>query len=249
MCAAATDAMASAATQTHAQSTHADMLTRTQSRPPLRGLYAVTPDLADTRELVARVLAAIDGGAVAIQYRNKTATNAQRLEQATALADACRGRALYIVNDDPVLAASVGADGVHVGEHDGGIAAARSIVGEGAIIGVSCYDDLALARTCAVECADYIAFGSFFPSRSKPSARRAAMSLLRDAQSLHVPLVAIGGITAGNAASLFAAGASAVAVIADVFDHDRLSDITQAARRLAELSRDAAAPTAIKASA
>lgn len=242
MCAVATDAMATPATQAHAQS-------RTPVRATLRGLYAVTPDLADTRELVARVLAAIDGGASAIQYRNKTATGAQRLKQATVLADACRGRALLIVNDDPVLAASVGADGVHVGEHDGGIAAARSIVGDDAIIGVSCYDDLALARTCAGEGAGYIAFGSFFPSRSKPSARRAAMSLLRDAQSLHVPLIAIGGITAGNAASLFDAGASAVAVIADVFDHDRLSDITQAARRLSELSRDAAAPAATKASA
>jgi thiamine-phosphate pyrophosphorylase len=203
----------------------------------LRGLYAVTPDLADTADLVARVSAAIEGGATAIQYRNKTASEALRLEQALALADACRDRALYIVNDDAALAARVDADGVHVGEHDGGVTAARDIVGNRAVIGVSCYDDLALAHTLSAEGVHYIAFGSFFPSRSKPNARRADLSLLQDAQSLGMPIVAIGGIAAGNAAKVFAAGADAVAVISDVFDHANPADVRRAARRLTAVWR------------
>jgi thiamine-phosphate pyrophosphorylase len=203
----------------------------------LRGLYAVTPDLEDTPELVARVNAAIDGGAAAIQYRNKSATARTRSEQAQALADACRGRALFIVNDDAVLAARVAADGVHVGEGDGDVATARRQVGAAAIVGVSCYDDLGLAKARAREGADYVAFGSFFASRVKPAARHADLALLRDARALGLPVVAIGGITAANAASLFAAGADAVAVISDVFEHSRIDDVAIAARRLADTWR------------
>jgi len=208
-------------------------------RPRLRGLYAVTPDLADTDALVARVRAAIDGGAAAVQYRNKTADPALRGIQAQALAEACRGRALFIVNDDAALAARVDADGVHVGEHDGGIAAARAIVGARLIVGVSCYDDLALARTAVAAGADYIAFGSFFGSRIKPDARRARVSLLRDAKAFGVPVVAIGGITAANAGTLIAAGADMLAVISGVFaavaPADAAADVTRAARALARL--------------
>ncbi len=198
-------------------------------RAGLRGLYALTPDLDDTAVLLARVVAAIDGGACAIQYRNKTASAALRRTQATALAAACRGRALLIVNDDPALAADVGADGVHIGEHDGGIAAARAIAGDDAVIGISCYDDMALARAAVAGGADYIAFGSFFPSQVKPSARRADVRLLHDAHALGVPIVAIGGITLANAGGLAAAGADAVAVISDVLGRAAPDDIRRAA--------------------
>ena len=200
----------------------------------LRGLYAVTPDIADTRDLVARVRAAIDGGAAAIQYRNKTATAALRFEQAQALAAACRDRALLIVNDDAELAAQVGADGVHVGDGDADVATARRHVGTGVIVGASCYDDLALAAARVREGADYVAFGSFFASRVKPAARHADIALLRTARTLGVPVVAIGGIDAANAPALFAAGADAVAVISDVFAHARADDVARAARRLVD---------------
>jgi thiamine-phosphate pyrophosphorylase len=194
----------------------------------LAGLYAVTPDLADTADLVARVEAAITGGASAIQYRNKTADPALARAQAAALArvHAARG-ALYFVNDDPVLAAAVGADGVHVGEDDGAIAAARAIVGPDRLVGVSCYNDVELARAAVVAGADYVAFGSFFVSSVKPEALRAELSLLRDASSLGVPVVAIGGIDAGNAGDLFAAGADAVAVISAVFAAGDVADATE----------------------
>ena len=200
----------------------------------LRGLYAVTPDENGTARLCAMVGAAIDGGATAVQYRNKRAAGALRGEQAQALAKICRQRgALFIVNDDPPLAREVDADGVHIGEDDAAIAQARSFVKEGRVVGVSCYDDLACAHSAARSGADYIAFGSFFPSRVKPDARRADLSLVAAAKSLGVPVVGIGGITAQNAPLLVDAGIDAVAVISDVFGHDDLADIEKAAARIA----------------
>lgn len=200
----------------------------------LHGLYAVTPDVADTSRLAALVEAAIAGGAGAIQYRNKTATPALRTEQAARLARVCAGRgALLIVNDDVALARAVGAHGVHIGEDDGDIATARALVGEQLLIGVSCYNDLSRARRLVTEGADYVAFGSFFPSQVKPDARRAVTSILTQARSLGVPVVAIGGITAHNARALIAAGADAVAVISAVFDHDDPAAVTQAAAAIA----------------
>ena len=203
---------------------------RTPAARVLRGLYAVTPDLADTRDLVARAEAAIIGGACALQYRNKSATAALRREQAEALAGVCAKRGVpLIVNDDPQLARAVGAAGVHVGEADGGVAAARAVVGNDMIVGVSCYDDFALAQRLVAEGADYVAFGSFFPSAVKPGARRADVALLARGRSLPVPVVAIGGITATGAGELAAAGADAVAVISAVFDAAEPAAVARAA--------------------
>ena len=200
----------------------------------LRGLYAVTPDESDTARLCAMVSAAIDGGATAVQYRNKKATHALRREQAQALARLCRQRgALLIVNDDAALASEVDGDGVHIGEDDGAMAQARAQMKDGRIVGVSCYDDLSRAQALASGGADYVAFGSFFPSRVKPDARRADISLVRAAKSLGVPVVAIGGITAQNAPLLVDAGIDAIAVISDVFAHDDLAEITRSAARIA----------------
>jgi thiamine-phosphate pyrophosphorylase len=199
----------------------------------LAGLYAVTPDLADTARLVRDVEAALVGGARAIQYRNKVAHSALAHAQAAALARLCAAhRGLYIVNDDPALAAAVHADGVHLGEDDGAIAEARERIGPERIIGVSCYNRFELAEAAVAACADYVAFGSFHASSVKPGARRADISLLVRAGSLGVPVVAIGGITAQNSHDLFAAGADAVAVISAVFDHVGSHDIELAARAI-----------------
>jgi len=199
----------------------------------IAGLYAVTPDLASTEELAARAAAALTGGAAAIQYRNKAADPALKREQARALArvQAIRG-GLFIVNDDAALAAEVCADGVHIGSDDLGIDAARDIVGPDRIIGVSCYDDLALAEAAVAAGADYVAFGSFFASPVKPDARRADVALLEQARALSVPVVAIGGITAANAPVLVRAGATALAVITAVFD---APDVEAAARAIANV--------------
>ena len=199
-----------------------------------RGLYAITPDDENTARLAIKVEAAIAGGAAAIQYRNKRATHESRLEQAQELAAICaKLETLFIVNDDALLAHEVGADGVHIGEEDGDLEAARRIVGDSAILGVSCYSDVERAKRFVAQGADYIAFGSFFASNVKPNARHADIGILSAAKSLGVPIVAIGGITARNAQTLIDAGADAVAVITDVFAHDTREDIVRAAAAIA----------------
>jgi thiamine-phosphate pyrophosphorylase len=201
----------------------------------MAGLYAIadTALIADER-LTAAVAAAIDGGARAIQYRDKTSDGPTRLRQAGALTDLCRTRGVpLVVNDDPELALAVGADGVHVGRGDRGLAEARRILGPERLVGVSCYNELDRALEAAREGADYVAFGSFFPSPTKPTAVHAGLDLLRAASAaLDVPIVAIGGITADNAPLLIEAGADAVAVISAVFGQP---DVRGAAARFARL--------------
>jgi thiamine-phosphate pyrophosphorylase len=184
----------------------------------LRGLYAITPDDAGP-DLTRRVELAIAGGARVIQYRDKSRDLARRRTQAQALSDLCRATGTrLIVNDDPALAAAVDADGVHLGRNDGDPAQARRLLGPRAIIGVSCYDRLELALAAQAAGADYVAFGSFFPSATKPDAVRAEPDLLRRAHAvLGLPLVAIGGITPQNGAALIAAGADLLAVVSGVF--------------------------------
>jgi thiamine-phosphate pyrophosphorylase len=185
----------------------------------VRGLYAVTPDVADTAALVARVERVLDGGASALQYRNKAAGAALKRVQAQALAGLAAARGvLFVVNDDAGLGVAVDADGVHIGADDGSVAAVRAVVGPERIIGVSCYDDFGRAEAAVAAGADYVAFGSFFPSGVKPGARRAGVELLARAAALRVPVVAIGGINAENAGLLERDGAHAVAVISAVFD-------------------------------
>ena len=188
----------------------------THARP--RGLYLVTPDDSDSARLRARV-APLLPFATWLQYRNKAADERLRAEQATLLQGLCADAGVpLIVNDDPRLAADVGAAGVHVGAGDAAVEAARALLGPGAIVGVSCYDEPARARDAAARGASYVAFGAMFPSPTKPGARRATPALLREARGLGLPVVAIGGITPENAAVPIAAGADLVAVIGGVFD-------------------------------
>ena len=195
----------------------------------LRGLYAITPEHADAATLVRGVAQALEGGIALLQYRRKAKQN---IEEARTLARMCRERAVpFIVNDDVEIAIACGADGVHLGRDDGDLAAARSKL-KGRILGVSCYDSLAAARTAAAAGADYVAFGSVFSSPTKPAALRAPLGLFSDAQSLGVRLVAIGGITLHNAPQLLAAGADCLAVISDLFE---APDIAGMARAYAKL--------------
>jgi thiamine-phosphate pyrophosphorylase len=192
----------------------------TAVRLPMAGLYALTPEIADTGLLVAQVAAAIAGGTAAVQYRNKGGPAALRREQALALRELCASRGvIFIVNDDVELARDIAADGVHLGRDDVAIATSRLRLGANAIIGASCYDSLEQAEQAVASGADYIAFGSFFASRIKPNAARAPLSLLAAARARwRVPVVAIGGITVANAPALIAAGADALAVITALFD-------------------------------
>lgn len=182
-----------------------------------RGLYLLTPDEDDTDRLLARTAPLLPYVAW-LQYRNKSASAALKREQAGALARLCIANGTpLVVNDDVALASDTGA-GVHLGEHDADPGQARRRLGPWAVIGVSCYDDLARAESAAASGADYIAFGAFFPSPTKPAARRASPGLLRDAARFGLTRVAIGGITPDNAPALVAAGADLIAAISGVYD-------------------------------
>jgi thiamine-phosphate pyrophosphorylase len=188
----------------------------------LAGLYAITPDATDSQDLIDRVRAAMQGtaprGWAALQYRNKLAGAEKRAGEARALSDVCAGFGVpLIINDDVELALVVGAEGVHLGSNDGDLLQARARLGT-RLLGASCYDRLDLARRAVSAGADYVAFGSVFPSPTKPDAVRAPLALFGQARVLGVPVVAIGGITLENATQVVRAGADCVAVISALFD-------------------------------
>lgn len=200
------------------------------------GLYLLTPDIAaaDFAAWLPRCAAALTAGVALLQYRNKHATASERHAQAGVLqALARRHRALFIVNDDVGLAQALGADGVHLGRDDGDIAAARARLPH-ALVGASCYDDLARAQRAADAGADLLAFGSVFRSATKPHAVHAPLELLRTARERFPAqrIVAIGGISAANIGTVAAAGAHAAAVIGAVFESGDGSDPARAVREL-----------------
>lgn len=208
-------------------------------RRVLAGLYAVTPDEPRTDVLERKVGQALEGGAAAVQYRNKTAGSRLKLEQGRALAALCRAAgAAFIVNDDVELALALGADGVHLGAEDGDLAEARRRLGSDLMLGASCYDQIRLAAAAADAGADYLAFGSVFSSPTKPGAVRATLSIFADARRrFDLPLVAIGGINLQNASQAFAAGADAVAVISAVFEAGDVAERAAAFTRLYQQQR------------
>ncbi len=194
----------------------------------MRGLYAITPDTLDTVTLVEQVRHAIAGGASAVQYRGKRTSRDIARRQAEAIRAATHATStMFIVNDNIELALSVGADGVHLGRDDYDLSTfpqireqcARSCSSRRFLIGVSCYNELSRAETAVRAGADYIAFGSFFSSPTKPRAQRADLELIRLAKArFGTPIVAIGGITIDNAQQLISAKVDAVAVISGLFD-------------------------------
>ncbi|MDP3878655.1 MAG: thiamine phosphate synthase [Methylobacter sp.] len=187
---------------------------------PARGLYAITQTEDKSADAVINeVAAALRGGAVVVQYRDKNPLDAPFL--ARELVKICHQHQVpLLINDDIELAGLVGADGVHLGREDGAIAQARQRLGSAAIIGVSCYNAVEHAMAAEAEGATYVAFGRFFPSSSKPLAAPAEIETLRQAKRvLTIPIVAIGGILPENGAPLVAAGADLLAVIGGLFDH------------------------------
>ncbi len=206
------------------------------SKPTLpRGLYVVTgAEYVDAGRLAGAVRHAIIGGARMVQYRDKSGDHGLRRREAARLRDICHEHeALFIVNDDVRLAADCGADGVHLGRDDADIEQARNRLGGDAIIGASCYNLFGRASRAVDAGADYVAFGSFFSSQTKPGATRAEADVLTRARNeLDTHIVAIGGITADNARQLIRAGADMLAVCGGVFDH---RDPESAARHLARL--------------
>jgi thiamine-phosphate pyrophosphorylase len=206
-------------------------------RARIAGLYAITDaSLIAPERLVECVHQVIKGGARLVQYRAKQTDPALRRQQAQALRELCLASGIpLIINDDAELAAAVHSEGVHLGRDDADLPTARRILGPQAIIGISCYDSLERAQAAQALGADYVAFGSFFPSLTKPAAVRADLDLLRQARAmLRIPIMAIGGITPENAPALLAAGADALAVIHGLFAQP---DPESTARRYAALFR------------
>ena len=198
-----------------------------------RGLYAITDTPLLAGRMLAAVEAALKGGAVVVQYRDKSNDTARRMEEALALRMLClRYRGPRLIDDGIELCVAVGADGVHLGQQDDSLQLARKRLGSDAIIGVTCHDSLALAEAAVGAGASYIAFGAFYASSTKPTAKPAALSILSSARHLGCPVVAIGGINADNAAPLIAAGADCVAVISDLWSAADIAAQAQAISRL-----------------
>ena len=206
----------------------------------MRGLYAITPAESDTRRLLAMCAAALEGGAALLQYRNPAADENKRREQAAALAGVCREfGAFFIVNNHPDLAAAVGADGVHLGRGDLDLLSAREIVGPDAIVGATCGDSPERARQAHEAGATYCALGAVFPSPTKPEAPPCALAAIGAAKRLSgAPVVAVGGVNAGNIAQVARAGADMAAAVSALFG---APDIRRAARELSAAFAAAAA--------
>lgn len=184
------------------------------------GVYAITDDRLQAPErLLESVRQALQGGISLLQYRSKNPDREQRQRQAGLLAALCRQYSVpLLINDDIQLCLDCGADGVHLGQSDQSVAAARALLGDKAIVGVTCHNSLALAMQAQQQGASYAAFGRFFPSRTKPSAPAAELAVLTEARAqLAIPVIAIGGINADNGASVIAAGADMIAVIDFLF--------------------------------
>lgn len=203
----------------------------------LRGLYAITDSqLLAGGKLLPYVEAALKGGVRLLQYRDKSSDDARRLREAEALRELCaRHGAQLIINDDAELAARLGV-GLHLGQGDGSLAAARALLGRKAIIGATCHARLDLAEQAIREGASYVAFGRFFDSNTKPGAPAASLELLAQARQLAgLPIVAIGGVTLDNAPSLIAHGASLVAVIHALFSAENAAEVERRAHAFSAL--------------
>jgi thiamine-phosphate pyrophosphorylase len=211
-----------------------------EPKPALAGVYALTPDDNLLPRLSALVESALQGGVKWVQYRNKIAPAALRRLEAIELLRVCNAHgAKLIINDDVWLAVEIGAHGAHLGREDipgGSLQTARDALGSKRILGISCYDDLARAEVAVDAGADYIAFGSMFPSVTKPQATHASLDIIREARRrFKVPIVGIGGITTKNATQVLDAGADMIAVLTDLFD---AMDIRKQAEKFHKLCKE-----------
>lgn len=186
-------------------------------------LYLITPPQIDPTAFAQTLADALDGGDVAcLQLRLKDAAPDAVREAAELLIPVCQGYDVaFILNDNPLLAASMDADGVHIGQDDMPLAEARGIMGADKVIGVTCHDSRHLAMQAADKGADYVAFGAFFPTQTKKPKSQAGTDLIEWwAPIMEVPCVAIGGITVENCRPLIDAGADFLAVSAGVWGYE-----------------------------
>lgn len=193
----------------------------------LKGLYAITDEKLISENKFSNVIeAALLGGVKIIQYRDKSSNRKKRHEQASILRSLCtRYDALCIINDDIELAIEAKADGVHLGKDDADLSQARKKLGSNIIIGISCYADINLALAAENNSADYVAFGTMFPSPTKPGAVCATPDIIVQAKKhIHIPICAIGGITEKNIQQLTKHQVDMAAVISSLFSSNNIED-------------------------
>lgn len=192
-----------------------------------RGLYAVT-DGRQGAALVAAVTAALRGGVVMVQYRDKTGDHARRYREARQLLALCRTQGVpLLINDDIALCGEVEADGVHLGADDSAPDVARQVLGDRVLIGLSCYNTTPDPAHSA--CADYLAFGALYPSGTKPQAQPVSLDWLRHMRRLHPArtLAAIGGIDATRIATVAATSIDLIAMVRGLFGHDDIEGMAR----------------------
>jgi len=200
----------------------------------MKGLYLVTPDWDDTDRLIDITAKALDAGAALVQYRHKTASEALRREQSSALLALCRRHTVaLIINDHLSLCEQIDADGIHVGGTDSPVTEIRARLGADKILGASCYGDLQLARDAATAGASYVAFGGFYPSRVKKYEVTTPINIIsRARRELGLPVCVIGGMTPENSTVLVEEGADMVAAISSVYQSDAPFEAALAFTRL-----------------
>src|SRR6201984_3087175 len=184
-------------------------------------LYLISPPRLSAANFLSPLKEALKGGDVAsFQLRLKHSSDDEIRRAVDTLRPVVQAHgSAFILNDRPDLAAELGCDGVHVGQDDTSYAAARAALPDG-IVGVTCHDSRHLAMEAAEAGADYVAFGAFFPTKTKETKTQADIDLLRGWREVTVvPCVAIGGITVQNAPALIEAGADFLAVAAGVWEH------------------------------
>lgn len=185
----------------------------------LKGLYVITDEHLTPDETVhSYVEDALKAGASIVQYRNKTKSDEEVEQICRTLQSLCSGYHVpFIIDDRPYLAAKIGADGLHIGKNDMSIQEARKIFPEG-IIGVSCYGSIKKAKEAQEEGADYVAFGSFFASPTKPHSGVISMNVLHKAkEAIEIPVCAIGGISQTNIHQIAATQTDMISVVSAAF--------------------------------
>ena len=187
------------------------------SHKKISGIYAITPNKSLDLNTIEQAI--VTHKINILQYRHKTTDVSIKLNEAKQLQQLClRHNTLFIINDDINLAQKIKADGVHLGKDDTSIEVARAKLGSDAIIGVSCYNDIKLAKIAQDKGVNYVAFGALFPSNTKPNAPHCPLDIIMQAkQALAIPIVGIGGVDFDNQQQALDAGCDAVAMINALF--------------------------------
>ncbi len=194
----------------------------------LKGLYVITDEnLTPDEMVVSYVEDALKAGANIVQYRNKTKSDDDVEDICRALQALCTQHNVpFIIDDRPHLATKIGADGIHIGKDDMPIYEARKIFPKG-IIGVSCYGSIRKAKEAQEEGADYVAFGSFFASPTKPHSGIISMNVLHKAkEAIDIPICAIGGISQTNIGEIAATYTDMISVVSAAFEGNTQQNVS-----------------------